>query len=1016
MGKTNNLLLLALGIGLAFHGSAIFFTLEDTYDALVHLFFADHYLQHWFEAWEPRWYTGFTVQGYPPLVHQAMAFFAMAGGLKFGLYLMALLAVVLFITGMYRFSLMLTGNPRIAGTAALLATCCSALVETLHLFGQLPSLVGLSLLLHALPEIYSWVRYGNRRYLFRALALIGATVCSHHVTPIFGMVFFIFPTLGMAVMDLAALERGGVRQVNLLAFWRVLRRSLGRLMAFGLPTLVLIVVLILPYWLNSKANPITQVPIPHGSRDNYLEVFSSGLVFFLIPWGALLLFLPYIFYRYFSKRYLFYGLSLALLTLLGTGGTTPLPRMLLGENAFNILTLDRFTLWASMMSLPMLAELVYRYLAGDLREIWLSRYGSNYHRLVGGGFFGAYLFMAVFTMSLGYFRPSQPERINMLPIVNFLNQDMHDHWRYLTLGFGDQMAWLSAQTNALSVDGNYHSARRLPELTSRAVERLENSKYRGLEGLGSLQQFLTVPEKYHLKFIFSNDKFYDPLLYFSGWRRLQLLENGIMVWERAGVAPLPNLLPRPEPSRLLNLWWGVVPPLSALVAYLVCIQWGLTATWLSRRVPSTHPGYSAWSYSGMRRPMLLLSQAWGWVVFAALLLLALMLYRNSLLQASPEKAVQAYYDAVDFKEFEQAHAYLDPEAGLSLDQYLLELSVGDGLLSSYAKLESVRPRVEGRKGNQARVRAQVRYVTPLRVVEQERVHDLVERGGRWYLLPEPRDPDLPPQQWVEQREVSYFNHGRRRVTTQQTHHEDVLRRPRTEVYQTRVLEADSTYSVVGWVQNIDAYPADVTLTGRLLGADGTELARYNAGQVLKHQLLPGEGSPFRVRFQDIAWRVATASKPLTYNPDQFQPLDLAEMPGAFEVLSEGNQATQDLYHHLALEVDTLTPQTLSGTVHNLGIQEATIVQLLISYYDAQGQPLWVDSQYLEASVRVQRRQPFRLELPDLTHLQAWPPDQGNLTPPPRFPEALQAPELLPVPGRGFSYIHVKVNAYVGVPR
>ena len=105
-------------------------------------------------------------------------------------------------------------------------------------------------------------------------------------------------------------------------------------------------------------------------------------------------------------------------------------------------------------------------------------------------------------MTLGYFRPMQPKKIDVVPLVNFLNQDEHSKWRYLTLGFGDQMAWLSANTDALTVDGNYHSARRLPELTTRAIERLENSKFKGVEGIGSLQQFLTNPEKYHLKYIF----------------------------------------------------------------------------------------------------------------------------------------------------------------------------------------------------------------------------------------------------------------------------------------------------------------------------------------------------------------------------------------------------------------------------------------------------------------------------------------------------------------------------------
>jgi hypothetical protein len=38
------------------------------------------------------------------------------------------------------------------------------------------------------------------------------------------------------------------------------------------------------------------------------------------------------------------------------------------ENAFNILTLDRFTLWASIMSLPMAGEFAYRMAEGDFKE------------------------------------------------------------------------------------------------------------------------------------------------------------------------------------------------------------------------------------------------------------------------------------------------------------------------------------------------------------------------------------------------------------------------------------------------------------------------------------------------------------------------------------------------------------------------------------------------------------------------------------------------------------------------
>jgi hypothetical protein len=113
--STNKHLLIALLVGLAFHGTSVFFTLESTYDALIHLFFADHYANSWFEPWNYNWYTGLTVTSYPPLVHQSIAMLSLLGGLKFGLFTMAIVSIVLFITGVYRFSLLITSNRTVAG-------------------------------------------------------------------------------------------------------------------------------------------------------------------------------------------------------------------------------------------------------------------------------------------------------------------------------------------------------------------------------------------------------------------------------------------------------------------------------------------------------------------------------------------------------------------------------------------------------------------------------------------------------------------------------------------------------------------------------------------------------------------------------------------------------------------------------------------------------------------------------------------------------------------------------------
>lgn len=1024
--KTNKYLIVALLIGIVFHVGSMAFTLEGTYDAFIHAFFAEHYATQWFEPWNESWYTGFTVMGYPPLVHQVMALFSMIGGLKFSLYAVSFICIILFVTGVFRFSLLITQNRRIAGYGAILAVFSSSFIETLHLFGQLPSIVGISVLMHALPEIYAWLKTGKYRSLISSFSLLAVTVTSHHVTPIFGMIFFIFPVIGMVLMDITKEKAGSYGNIRLGIFLKVFIQNIRNILIFGFGALLLIVICILPYWVNTKNNPITQVPIPHGSRDNFLEISSSGMVFFLIPWGVLLLFIPYIFYRYFSRRYLFFGLSIALLTLLGTGGTTPIPRMLLGDNAFNILTLDRFTLWATIMALPIFGEFIYQFSEGNLKVFIQNRWGALRHRISGGIIAGLIIFIAVFSINLSNFRPSQPQRIDMVPIVNFLNQDQHDHWRYLTLGFGDQMAWLSAQTKATSIDGNYHSARRLPELTSRAVERLENSKFRGIEGLGSLQQFLTVPEKYHLKYVFSNDKFYDPLLYFLGWHRLPHLENGITVWERAGVPPLPKVMEKAYTPTYLKLMWGVIPLLTLIFAIFISIRngWG--------RILKT-PQYIL-SYNETEKEQgqvfntKLLSTQSVWILSLGLISIIglYQFYKKNSPQLLPENVIKAYHDALDFKEFEKAYSYLHPLSDKSLDQYMLEISVSDGLLSSYAKLETIHISNVQINDDTANVEVTTHWITPLKKIERTETIETIMYDGKWFIVPKKTDLDIPPDQLIKENRTIFYNHGRRRISSEKTYHEDIIRQPTVEIEGARLIKFQGKYAIVGRVQNIDRMPADISITGTLYNADNKSLASFNAKDILKHKLMPMETSEFRIDFESIAWSMNEETIPSTFNPKEFTPKQFNETPSYFGIEVTANLATVDLQNQLAILETTIQGNSLMGQLFNSTSSNATVPQLFISYYDIDKKLIFVENHYLEESIRPQRSLSFETPLipqldckvlngnGDLIYVNGSPNKKSaRKMLEDRIPRSGE--ELIAINANGYSYISIRTNNYIGNP-
>ncbi len=1025
--KSNKYLIVALLFGLVFHGTSIFFTLETTYDALIHLFFADHYANSWFEPWNYKWYTGFTVMSYPPLVHQAIAAFSFIGGLKFGLFTVAIISVILFITGVYRFALLMISNKTAAGYAAILAVLSSSFVETLHVFGQLPSIIGISILMHALPEIYLWIKTGKYRYLLTALSLIAVTVTSHHVTPIFGMVFFIFPLIGLVIMDASKEQVDAIKAVTFKVFLRNFFKLFKRIISFGMLSLVIIVGCILPYWINSKNNPITQVPIPHGSRDNFLEITSSGLVFFLIPWGILLILLPYIFYRYYSKRYLFFGLSITILFILGTGGTTFIPKLVLGDTAFNILTLDRFTLWASIMSLPLFGEFTYRFAEGDLKILIQERFGAIYHRIIGGLLASLFIFMTVFTMSLGYFRPSQPQQIKMLPIVNFLNQDQHDQWRYMTLGFGDQMAWLSAQTNAMSVDGNYHSARRLPELTTRPIERLENSKFKGIEGIGSLQQFLTTPEKYHLKYIFSNDKFYDPILYFCGWQRLRQLENGILVWEKLNIPPISSILPKDDVATWQKILWGIVPFLTVIIAFILNIQW-LWIRALKTRIKPI-PEYLKFknNYTQFSKGLLKTTHIWSVFLAIAICFGIYKFYIKNDAHYSPENAIMAYYDALDFKEFEKAHSLINPESNMPIAQYMLEISVTNGLLSSYAKLDAIETVITNKTDHLATVKVYTDWVTPLEKINKTDYKSLIKLNGKWFVQPEAIDLDLPPDQLYSDNTTSYFNQGRRRITTEQTHHEDVLKQPVLEVLSAKLIKYHNSYALIGEIQNIDNVPADVVLKGTLYNDKDEELASFNAKYHVKHKLMPKEVSSFKINFEGIAWSKTQDSIPKTFNPDEFTPVEFHEQPTKFNLQVAGNVSGSDLYKKATLSNLDLSPNMISGKLFNSGLNEITISQLLFTYYDTDKNMIWVDHLFLQEGIRQQRQQAFEYEIlkdhsifvinDDMTNcfVNGLPNEAiSNKIVPNRIKNQTHT-KLQPIDTPNYKFIKIEINSYIGNP-
>ena len=539
-------------IAIAVHGPLLLMQLPaGSYDANTHMFFASHYAQHWFDPWNQQWFGGFSQTTYPPLTHQWIALFSHIMGLKMAYMFVQLIAILLLPIGMYRYAALWVDEIS-ASYAALGSVFLGSLSMLVYQSGQLPTTAAAALTLNAIPFFYSWLRRGNSLALIKGVALAWAAAAAHHVTFLFGAILFAFPVLALAILDrdadLADEEHATTGGVLL------------RALVFAAIAIAGVAIVLWPYWVALLKNPITQMPIPHGSRDNYLLKPFSGINFWIIPMGAMILAIPFIILRGAAERRLRPLLIGWYVTaLLGLGGTTPVGKILLGR-AYQVLTFERFTFWATIMAMPFVGLLAFELIA---------RFRM---KAVVGLTLAAVVTMAS-SVAWITIHPINSSPFNVDQVIAFLNRDDHAKFRYITLGFGSHFAEVSTYAKAGSVDGDYNSARLLPEMTAYGAGQLYNAKYYGLSGMESLRAVLKHANQYGLKYIFVRDRYYEPLLAFAGWRKAETYDNGnVTLWTKEDVPPAKRLeFVGFTPTPMQGLMWGILPVASSLFALFLVL-------------------------------------------------------------------------------------------------------------------------------------------------------------------------------------------------------------------------------------------------------------------------------------------------------------------------------------------------------------------------------------------------------------------------------------------------------------
>jgi hypothetical protein len=580
---------LAILSAFLFHGMFILSArYRLSYDAYTHMLFANHYAENWFSLWETRWYAGFTVVSYPPLIHQLTALFIPTLGFDAAFGFMMWMVMTLYPLGIYAFSRIFIGKTA-ASYSALVSALLLPMYVTAHIFGQLPFLSGTLIALFGAASFNRYLREGGIHNFLLSVLLATTSMAAHHAT-LLVQPFLIFAVVVNSYWSRYALQGLPLNIKNLSVSvppWLVLFLRLSFFIALATLTSILVS---WPFWQWGMQQAM-QTPIDHPSRHNFFSDPLAPAIFFWPIYGPLVVIIPILF-RKWPLRFLGLLISFIILFILGLGGTTRLPHLFFGD-AWEWLTYDRFAFWACLTLTPFFGILFLQ-----LKWRWVKRisigtlFASARRSLFTVLTFSVFIITVLGAWLTPFLFATQPKAIDMQPIVDFLSKEDRSQWRYLTFGFGDQFAYLNLLTKATTIDGSYHTARTISELRESGIGQVD-TVYWALKGIPAIIPILQESGEYGVRWGFVNPATlkatsirwgiihrneFVPVLEQLGWIKLKTLDNGVLVYENPK-AKLPEASKAPVTKPIESFSWGVFPIFAfvSTVALAALRVWSISA-------------------------------------------------------------------------------------------------------------------------------------------------------------------------------------------------------------------------------------------------------------------------------------------------------------------------------------------------------------------------------------------------------------------------------------------------------
>jgi hypothetical protein len=309
--------------------------------------------------------------------------------------------------------------------------------------------------------------------------------------------------------------------------------------------------------------------------------------------------------------------------------------------------------------------------------------------------------------------------------------------------------------------------------------------------------------------------------------------------------------------------------------------------------------------------------------------------------SSPQAAVENLADDIGRQAWGNAYSSLANKSEFTEMEFVRDLTGSYPSLRTYATLDSFDLRPLHASPDEAQIQLKLRWSTVVGAFLDTRDLRVVRTGDMWGVVwPIVKELRVPPQVIP----VTYLRWDVIYRGAEDDWGSQDVEAPHVRIVDMHPVDRSGGVVIMGELLNEDVVPAFVTVKATLLAKNGSAIATEDSFDKISHILLPKQVTPFLIAFHDVA----------------LSEVDSVHMEPSSTLIAASADPV------IEIEDQRLSPApkaTLSGRLLNQSGQVVSVAHVLGTFYDKNGQLIWVADQYVDRALLPQTPVSFAMPVP-----------------------------------------------------